>query len=81
MSLNLLAHGIGGRTDLPLPPWQLAWAAGFSVAISFVALGMFWERPQLARAAGGRTLADLSGLVGRVGSSRRERSGSSRSGW
>ncbi|MAH10006.1 MAG: fenitrothion hydrolase, partial [Acidimicrobiaceae bacterium] len=31
------AHGIGGRTDLPLPAWQLAWAAGFAVASSFVA--------------------------------------------
>ena len=27
------AHGIGGRTDLPLPAWQLAWAAGFAVAV------------------------------------------------
>jgi len=36
-------HGIGGRIDLPLPVWQLAWAAGFAVAISFVALGAFWQ--------------------------------------
>jgi len=56
MIANLLAHGIGGRTDLPLPAWQLAWAAGFSVAISFVALGAFWERPHLAAAAKGRVL-------------------------
>ena len=37
------AHGIGGRTDLPLTAWQLAWAAGFAVASSFVALGAFWS--------------------------------------
>ncbi|MEO0493009.1 MAG: hypothetical protein AAF081_06305 [Actinomycetota bacterium] len=53
------AHGIGGRTDLPLPAWQLAWAAGFAVASSFVALGAFWSQPRLVAAAeGGRTLAD-----------------------
>lgn len=66
MILNLLAHGIGGRTDLPLPAWQLAWAAGFSVAISFVALGAFWERPHLAAAARGRVLASVAGRGARV---------------
>lgn len=53
------AHGIGGRTDLPLPAWQLAWAAGFSVASSFVALGAFWSQPRLVAAAEGRVLTDL----------------------
>ncbi|MDP7383876.1 MAG: hypothetical protein QF382_07360, partial [Acidimicrobiales bacterium] len=53
------AHGIGGRTDLPLPAWQLAWAAGFAVASSFVALGAFWSQPRLVAAAdGGRPLVD-----------------------
>lgn len=56
MSGLILAHGIGGRTDLPLPAWQLAWAAGFAVAISFVALGTFWERPTLERLSHGRAL-------------------------
>ncbi|MEQ8839620.1 MAG: hypothetical protein RIB98_01455 [Acidimicrobiales bacterium] len=63
---TLLAHGIGGRTDLPLPAWQLAWAAGFSVAISFVALGAFWERPHLAAAARGRALWTAVGPPARV---------------
>lgn len=66
MISSLLAHGIGGRTDLPLPAWQLAWAAGFSVAISFVALGAFWERPHLAAAARGRALWTAIGPVSRV---------------
>lgn len=67
------AHGIGGRTDLPLPAWQLAWAAGFSVASSFVALGAFWSQPRLEAAAEGRVVLDLRSrfwrgvaLVGRV---------------
>ncbi len=61
LSLSLLAdpaaaHGIGGRTDLPLPAWQMTWAAGFAVASSFVALGAFWSKPLLESAAKGRTL-------------------------
>ena len=50
------AHGVGGRLDLPVPAWQLAWAASFAVAASFVALGMFWEEPRLRAAAAGRIL-------------------------
>ena len=52
------AHGVGGRTDLPIPAWQLAWAASFAVAASFVALGMFWETPRLRSAAAGRVLSE-----------------------
>lgn len=60
------AHGIGGRTDLPLPAWQLAWAAGFAVASSFVALGVFWSEPRLDRAAEGRPLVAVGGRVGKA---------------
>ncbi len=60
------AHGIGGRTDLPLPAWQMAWAAGFAVASSFVILGAFWSRPRLAAAAEGRSVADLTSPAGRA---------------
>ena len=51
------AHGVGGRLDLPVPAWQLAWAASFAVAASFVALGVFWETPKLKSAAAGRALS------------------------
>ena len=50
------AHGVGGRLDLPVPLWQLAWAASFAVAASFVALGMFWDTPRFRAAAAGRIL-------------------------
>ena len=50
------AHGVGGRLDLPVPLWQLAWAASFAVAASFVALGMFWNTPKFRTAASGRIL-------------------------
>ncbi len=59
------AHGISGRADLPLPAWQFAWAAGFAVAISFVALGAFWSQPRLEAAAEGRVVADLTTPAGR----------------
>ena len=52
------AHGVGGRLDLPVPAWQLAWAASFAVAASFVALGMFWETPRFRAAASGRVLPE-----------------------
>ncbi len=53
------AHGVGGRLDLPVPVWQLAWAASFAVAASFVALGMFWDTPKFRAAAAGRILPEL----------------------
>ena len=53
------AHGTGSRTDLPLPAWQMAWAAAFSVIVSFVALGTFWDKPRLAAAAAGRRVVSL----------------------
>ncbi len=58
------AHGIGGRIDLPLPVWQLAWAAGFAVAVSFVALGAFWKTPRLAAAATGVPAPSIVQKVG-----------------
>ncbi len=60
------AHGVGGRIDLPLPAWQLAWAAGFAVASSFVVLGMFWNSPRLTRAAHGSALPAPIQRAGRV---------------
>lgn len=60
VSLPASAHGTGSRTDLPLPAWQMAWAAAFSVIVSFVALGTFWDKPRLAAASGGRRLVSLA---------------------
>ncbi len=60
VSLPASAHGTGSRTDLPLPAWQMAWAAAFSVIVSFVALGTFWDKPRLAAAAAGRRLVSLA---------------------
>ncbi len=43
----------------------MAWAAAFSVIVSFVALGTFWDKPRLAAAAAGRRVASLASSVGR----------------
>jgi hypothetical protein len=40
------AHGIGGRSDLPLPGEVVLQAGGFVVLVSFLAVGLLWQRPK-----------------------------------
>ena len=47
----ILAHGVGGRLDLPLSQWQVAWAGVVALVFSFGALGYFWHRPLLKKLA------------------------------
>ena len=70
---TVLAHGVGGRADLPLPTWLFAYSAAFALLISFVALRILWPRPRLAAAAEGRPapawadrIARLLGVVAQV---------------
>ncbi len=42
-----LAHGIGGRLDLPVPVTYFIAAAGVVIVISFVALAVLWPEPRL----------------------------------
>ena len=61
---GLLAHGIGGVRDLPVPAWLFYWGGAVVLVVSFLLLGGLWKTPQLARHAGGRALGDgLSRLV------------------
>jgi hypothetical protein len=46
--VTTLAHGLGGRADLPIPEWLFGWAAAIVLVISFVSLGVLWKRPLLA---------------------------------
>lgn len=41
------AHGLVGRTDLPVPTWLFAWGAGIVLVLSFAALGSLWPTPRL----------------------------------
>ena len=42
-----LAHGIVGRSDLPIPEWLFGWAAVVVLVVSFVALAVLWPEPRL----------------------------------
>jgi hypothetical protein len=52
----ILAHGIGGVRDLPVPLWLFYYGGAIVLVASFVALGVLWRRPVLERAADGRPL-------------------------
>jgi hypothetical protein len=52
----LLAHGIGGIRDLPVPRYVFFYGAAGVLVISFAALAFLWPRPVLAERAAGRTL-------------------------
>ena len=49
----LLAHGVGTRTDLPVPTWLAASGAGLAVLISFAALTLLWRKPLLGGVTAG----------------------------
>ncbi len=53
--LFIFAHGVGGRLDLPLSEWQVAWAAAVALVFSFAALGYFWHKPLLKKLSLGRS--------------------------
>ncbi len=52
----LVAHGIGGVRDLPVPTWLFSWGAAVVLVLSFLLLGPLWKRSQLDRRAEGRPL-------------------------
>lgn len=41
------AHGLGGRSDLPIPEWLFAWAAAVVLVVSFIGLAVLWREPKL----------------------------------
>jgi hypothetical protein len=44
------AHGLVGRTDLPIPEWLFAWVAAVVLIVSFAGLSLLWRTPRLERA-------------------------------
>jgi hypothetical protein len=56
MSGPVLAHGIGGRSDLPVPLWLALYGGAAAVLISFFALAAFWTESRLRGAEAGRPL-------------------------
>ncbi|WP_116453443.1 hypothetical protein [Blastococcus litoris] len=55
--MTLLAHGVGSRTDLPIPLGLALYGGGAAVLISFAALLLFWRKPTLGDSSSGRPLA------------------------
>jgi hypothetical protein len=58
----LIAHGLVGRTDLPIPEWLFGWAAAVVLVVSFLALAVLWPEPKL-EGARGRRLVRLPGAI------------------
>lgn len=52
--MGLVAHGLGGVRDLPVPTWVFYWGGSVVLVLSFVLLGVLWREPLLARHALGR---------------------------
>jgi hypothetical protein len=50
----VLAHGVGSRTDLPIPLGFALYGAGAAILISFAVLLLFWRTPRLGGASSGR---------------------------
>lgn len=59
----ILAHGIGGVRDLPVPEWLFFWGAAIVLVVSFVALGALWKRPLLSLRSDGRPAPDALSRV------------------
>ena len=60
---HVLAHGIGGVQDLPVPKWLFFWGGAFVLVVSFILLGALWKTPQLDRHATGRDLGESFGRL------------------
>ncbi|MFI6761495.1 hypothetical protein ACIBF5_20395 [Micromonospora sp. NPDC050417] len=60
---ELLAHGVGGRQDLPIPFGFAVTGAALALVISFVVLGAFWREPRLGDPEAGRPLPERVGRV------------------
>jgi hypothetical protein len=70
------AHGLVGRSDLPIPDWLFTWGATAVLVVSFVALAALWPQPRLqdegwrplpdgfSRVLGSPAVEILCGLVG-----------------
>lgn len=70
MNVFLIAHGLVGRTDLPIPKWLFGWAAALVLVISFAALAVLWPKPELQEARGRRAFrmpAFVEPLLGALG--------------
>ncbi|WP_370617277.1 hypothetical protein [Mumia sp. Pv 4-285] len=53
---TVLAHGVGGSTDLPVPLEYAMLGAAWALTVSFAVLALAWRRPRLDPRSPGRAL-------------------------
>ena len=56
----ILGHGLGGRTDLPLPTWMVLYGGAVVLLASFAALVVLWPRPRWEGRVPGVAVADAA---------------------
>lgn len=56
--MTALAHGVGSRTDLPLPLGLALYGAGAAILLGFAVLLLFWRTPKLGGPGSGRPLPE-----------------------
>jgi hypothetical protein len=56
VTVGILAHGFGGRVDLPVPRELFVLGAGTALIVSFLALAALWQAPRLEGGAPARRL-------------------------
>jgi len=54
--MTVFAHGVGTRTDLPIPIGLALFGAGAAILLTFSILLLFWRTPRLGGAGSGRLL-------------------------
>ena len=62
---SLFAHGVGGRSDLPISEWIAAWSGAMALLLSFAALGLLWHQPRFPKLLSGH-LVSKSTKIGQV---------------
>ena len=55
---GILSHGLGGRSDLPVPLWLAVYGGASAVVLSFLVLGAFWLTPKLKGESAGRPIPE-----------------------
>jgi hypothetical protein len=64
--IPVLAHGVSGRYDLPLPLWLFVYGAAVIVVIVFIALRVSWPRPRFTALGSGRPVPASATRAGSI---------------
>lgn len=62
----IVAHGIAGRADLPVPTSYFIVGAGLAVVLSFVLVAALWKEPRWQEPVAGRPIGQPLRLLGKV---------------